>query len=491
MTGRLGGRLEFLIRHCLSDLENFSRTLVPTAVLRPYQLRAGRAVVDSVLTGSGDQFVVMFARQSGKDELIAQMLAYLLNLHAGPGGSMVVVTPSYRPQGLIARRRLEQVLDNPFNRGLWWRDGDRVGLGRASCRFVSASPLAKNRGETASLLLVCNEAQDVPVDSWDAVFAPMGAAGNATWLFSGTAWSSRSLLARQIRYLESLPGGRAKVFKADWLEVSQHLPRYRDYVEARMRQLGADHPFVRTEYFLEELDADALLFPQERQRNMEGLHGRQRDPVPGATYAITVDVAGEEEGWTSDEAVRRERPRRDSTAVTIFQVVLDETILGRPTYRVVDRHLWTGRSHTEVYGGILRLAERWSPMCVVVDATGIGSGLASFLKARLGRIVVPFVFTGLSKSHLGWTWLALISSGRYQEYVRDTAEETLAFWAQVAACTYEVAAGPGRQLRWGVPNPEIHDDLLVSAALVGVLEDIDWSPRRARGLSSRGSSAEG
>ncbi len=467
---------------CLADLQAFSHLLVTWAPLRPYQLKAGQAVIASVLRELGQQFCLLFARQSGKDELIAQLLAYLLNLHSGVGGSMVVATPTYRPQGVILRRRLERVLDNPLNRGHWRRDGDTVSLGKAVCRFVSASPTAHNRGETASLLLVCNEAQEVPPERWDAVFAPMAASTNATFLFAGTAWSSRSLLSRQIRYLEGLQGGSERVFRVDWQEVARHVPQYRAHVEARIQQLGAGHPFIRTEYFLEELDAEAMLFPLERRKAMAGLHPRQEQPEAGATYALGVDVAGEEEGWSSDEAVRREQPRRDSTAVTVFQVALEDPMAGRPAYRVVDRHLWTGRPQVEVYGALRSLAQRWRPVCVVVDATGIGAGLASFLRSSLGSVVVPFVFTGVSKSHLGWTWLSIIDSGRYQEYLPDGAEDTQAFWAQVEACTYEVAPGPGRQLRWGVPNPQIHDDLLMSAALVAVLEGMDWRPRRARGL---------
>jgi hypothetical protein len=46
-------------------------------------------------------------------------------------------------------------------------------------------------------LLACNEAQDVTPGRWDAVFDPMGAAHHATQVFSGTVWTSRTLLARQ------------------------------------------------------------------------------------------------------------------------------------------------------------------------------------------------------------------------------------------------------------------------------------------------------
>ena len=51
----------------------------------------------------------------------------------------------------------------------------------------------------------------------------------------------------------------------------------------------------------------------------------------------------------------------------------------------------------------------------------------------------------------------------------------------MAACTFTVDAGPGKILRWQVPARRGHDDLLVSAALIGALDDRSWRPRAAVG----------
>jgi hypothetical protein len=173
-----------LLRDLFGDVATFSSSLMAGFALRPYQLEVARAIIDSVIHRRGRQFAIVFARQAGKDETIAQTLAYLLNLHSQAGGSIVMAAPTFRPQSLIARARLLDRLDNEFNRHRGVRpaveSGYIVRLGRASARFLSAGPLANARGETASLLLVCNEAQDVEPDRWDAVFDPMAAATNAT-----------------------------------------------------------------------------------------------------------------------------------------------------------------------------------------------------------------------------------------------------------------------------------------------------------------------
>ncbi|HET8626916.1 MAG TPA: hypothetical protein VFL91_05835 [Thermomicrobiales bacterium] len=502
------GDAERALRLLYGDIGDFSRGLLPRHALRGYQLEPARAIVDSVLHGRGRQFALVFARQAGKDETLAQLLAYLLNLHQRAGGAIVVAAPTFRPQSLIGRARLLARLDNPLNRGhVEERAGYIVGLGRASARFLSPGPIANARGETASLLLIANEAQDISPERWDAVFDPMAASTNATTVFSGTVWSNRTLLARQIRHLRDLEraDGVRRVFLAPWPRVAADVPAYGERVRARIAQFGRDHPFIRTEYDLEELDGAGGLFGPARRAQLQGDHPRQRRApapsapapsdvlgvlgTPGRLYALLVDVAGEDDelAGVDDGAGARRGPsgrgtRRDSTALTVVEIeratsgtrpsplIAQHSSLGTrqlPSYRVVDRRLWTGARHTDLCAALVDLARNvWRARRVVVDATGIGAGLASFLAAALGRAVVtPFVFSAASKSDLGWRLLAAIDSGRLKDYVPDGEEDTRLFWRQLEACEYEVRPGPGKLLSWGVPDPRLHDDLLLRRKL--------------------------
>jgi hypothetical protein len=128
----------------------------------------------------------------------------------------------------------------------------------------------------------------------------------------------------------------------------------------------------------------------------------------------------------------------------------------------------------------------------VVDATGVGAGLASFLADRLSSgprrvIVSPFLFNRKTKSDLGWALLGLIDCGRIKVYAEDPgwagngSDLTRIYRHQLAACTYEVLPGPGKLLRWSVPPSRGHDDLLISTALTARLDAIDWRDRTARG----------
>jgi len=97
--------------------------------------------------------------------------------------------------------------------------------------------------------------------------------------------------------------------------------------------------------------------------------------------------------------------------------------------------------------------------------------------------VVPFIFTAASKSALGWDWIGLIDTGRYREYAGDGEQLTRLFRAQLAATAYTTPPGPGKSLRWGTPAGRGHDDLVMSAALVTLLDGRDWRARVAKGVS--------
>ena len=204
-TAEIGVRLPGAWRKAMADVGDFSGGILPRYRLRGYQGGPARAIAESVQRGSGEQFAVVFSRQAGKDELLAQLLVYLLVGHQKRGGSIVVAAPTFRPQAALSRDRLLDRLATSIRLGrVAVRDGYAVQVGRASARFVSAAPEANARGQTADLLLVANEAQDIRPEVWDAVFDPMAASTNATTVFMGTVWSRETLLARQIRYLEGL-----------------------------------------------------------------------------------------------------------------------------------------------------------------------------------------------------------------------------------------------------------------------------------------------
>ncbi|MFN8498549.1 MAG: hypothetical protein U0641_11915 [Anaerolineae bacterium] len=447
------------------------------AALRPYQLDIACAIVDSVLAARGRTFCVLMARQAGKNEVSAVVEAFLLDHYAARGGQIVKASPTYVPQSVTSRLRLKGRLQGHAD--VKSRAGYIVELGAARCLFLSASPTANVVGATASLLLECDEAQSVDADKWLRDFAPMAASTGATTVFWGTAWTSQTLLARMRRELEAEEArdGARRVFVVDADRVAEVVPAYGRYVAEQTGRLGREHPLIRTQYYLEEVDGEGGLFPAARQARMRGTHGRRHAPTPGATYALLLDVAGAEESRAGADALERAaNARRDATACTVVEVCPDP-LAGLPTYRVVDRRLWLGVGHADLYTALVDMTLAWEARAVVVDATGIGAGLAQFLARRLGSRVVPVVFTAQTKAAIGWRFVALVDAGRFKDYADDGAADTRQFWYEVAACDYRV--GLNGRLQWGVwEAPRYdglvargHDDLLLSAALCVELDE--------------------
>ena len=462
--------------------------------LRGYQEQVATAVIDSVLQRRGLSFVVMFPRQSGKNELQAQIETYLLLLFSRLGAEMVKISPTWKPQTLNAMRRLERVLQKNLFTSLRWEkeSGYIYRLDSARIFFFSGNPESNIVGATASTLLEVDEAQDIEIAKFDKDIAPMAASTNATQVFWGTAWTSRTLLHRELvaaREAEKLDGvRRAFVLTAD--DVAAEVPAYGRFVAGQVARLGRNNPMVRTQYFSEEIDAESGMFPPARRSLMYGIHPAQEKPTPGKLYAFLLDVAGEDEsssstlggGHAAAAVGELSNPSRDSTALTIVEVDLStvvDDVIHRPTYKVVYRRTWTGASQTFQYSQVKTLAETWRPRTIVVDATGIGAGLASFLDRAMPGKVLPFIFTSASKTRLGWDFISLVETGRFKEYA--PADET--FIEQLSFTALEVQPGPGHPIRWSVPegarNPAtgelIHDDLVMSAALTAALDQQEWA----------------
>lgn len=470
-------------RHFLSDINNFSR-LVLERPLRSYQQEPACAVLDSIFAGRGETIVVMMARQAGKNELSGQLEAYLLNCYQRAGGQIVKASPTFKPQTINSIQRLCDRLENRWNQGGYRRrEGYMVELGRARTLFFSAEPRANVVGATASILLEGDEAQDIRENKWYKDFVPMVASTNAPRVLWGTAWTSDTLLSKTIADLRRREqrDGRRRVFVYDADVVGAEVPAYAAHVAGEVARLGRQHPLIKTQYFLEEIDDAGGLFPEMRRALIRGGHERQHEPTPGRRYALLLDVAGEdEEAGDPLQRAMLQNPKRDATALTVVEVEVEYGQL--PRYRVVDRRLWLGVKHTSLYGQIVALAEHWGAVWVVVDATGIGAGLASFLEKALGERVIAVTFSAKVKSDLGWNFLGVVETGRYQDYLDDGAPDTRQFWHEVERCQYKIGSGPGKVMSWGNWDPVAydgsiaygHDDLLISAALVATLEALEW-----------------
>ncbi len=465
--------------------------------LRPYQLEVARAAMDSIQKGAGLTFSVEIARQGGKNELSAHLEVLLLTLYMARGGNLIKCSPTFKPQTIISMERLKQRLDDfGFNSIYRLCMGYIVQLGNAKAVFLSAEGSSSVVGHTADLLLEIDEAQDVSKEKYTREFRPMASAANVSTILYGTAWDDSTLLEeiKQTNRELERKDGINRHFRYDWQEVGRHNPDYLRFVQAERQRLGEGHPLFRTQYALLPITHGGGFLSRQQIALMLGEHHRQSHPDGKKTYIAGIDLAGEYEqemllqgAFATKQSLTDTRfPRcagndhvrgHDSTVITIAE--MDATNPSQPVLKIVEQYRWTGTPHSQLYAQMTDILRNiWNCHRIVVDSTGIGQPIASFLRKELGSRVLPFVITTKSKSDMGFELLSLVNSSRLKLYKQDGSheyKETL-FELERARARYR----PNQTINFYVDPQEGHDDFLISMALV-VQAAKGLSPREARG----------
>jgi hypothetical protein len=434
--------------------------------LRPYQREAASAILDSVFGRKGLTFSIEMARQGGKNELSAQLELLLLTCYMAQPQNLVKCSPTFKPQTVISMMRLRDRLNDAGFSGIWTSElGYIIRLGNARAIFLSADESANVVGNTAHILLEIDEAQDVSQEKYSKEFKPMGATTNVTTVHYGTTWDDSTLLeeVKQSNLELERQDGIRRHFRYDWEEIADYNPDYRAYVEAERERLGENHPLFLTQYRLLPLQGGGGFLSRQQLAQLSGEHGRKRHAERGKIYVAGIDLAGEAEGDSFTDA----KPQRDSTVVTIGELdfsVCDD-ILKQPRIKVVEHYRWTGQKHAELYPRLVDILKSvWKCRRIVVDATGLGQPVSSFLRKALGSRVSAFTFTAKTKSELGFKLLAVINSGRLKVYAREASDESREFWKEMerAKCHYR----PSQTINFYVSASEGHDDFLMSLALL-------------------------
>lgn len=488
----------------LATIENFSRYIL-NFPLYQYQIKPLLAVIQSVLHHQGLEFLLIFPRQSGKNEAVAHLLVYLLNLYQRTGGQIVY--------GAIGdgigrgRKRLDDHLKNPLNLKFWRKLARPLGrrLGKAAVLFLSSHPGAFSRGETASLLLVIDELQDQDAAHIESVFTPMRAAQNATALYLGTVRLTTDALGTKRKELERLEqqDGIQRVFIVPPETVEAENPLYRAFLSQQVSKYGRNHPIIASEYFLEALDGTSGLFPPARRALMLGAHHRQTRPQSDLPRIAVIDVGGQDEA-TTDLIAALNNPSRDYTTAHIIELHPSH-IPTLPLYHAIDVFVDQGSRHFESIPGRESLANRlhawlihWNVSHIIIDGSGVGEGLSSFLAAAFtpARVTV-FKFTGSTKAALGSAFLSVIETGRFKYWCDDLntpQSDGWWFFQQAAACLYDLPPGGqfDKTLQWSVPNNHktntptgdtpTHDDRLISAALIALADELVLSGQINTGI---------
>ena len=238
-------------------------------------------------------------------------------------------------------------------------------------------------------------------------------------------------------------------------------------MEQEIARLGEAHPAIQTQYLLRPITGAGMFLNSLQLAMLQGSHAWEDAARAGGWYIAGMDVAGEDRPNVQmpGESSHYGRSKRDSTVLTIGRVHFNEFNL--PCIDVTHQQWWTGRSHLDQYAAALALVERWDMRALVIDATGLGAGLASMLLNKLGsERVIPFTFTRPAKSRLAYQLLSLLNSGRLKLYEAQDAPASIhaECWRQLRLARYRLPAP--ETIDFYVDPTDGHDDFLASLALL-------------------------
>ena len=437
--------------------------------LRPYQQEVASAILDSVFGKKGLTFSVEMARQGGKNELSAQLELLLLTLYMTQPQNLVKCSPTFKPQTVISMIRLKDRLNDAGFNGIWMPElGYIIRLAKARAIFLSADESANVVGNTAHILLEIDESQDVSKEKYTKEFKPMGATTNVTTVHYGTTWDDSTLLeeVKQTNLELERKDSVRRHFRYDWQEIAKYNPDYLAYVEAERERLGENHPLFLTQYQLLPIRGGGGFLSRQQLAQLKGEHARKHEAERGKVYVAGIDLAGEAE-VEEGAYLTGLKPRQDSTVVTIGELDFSicDDVQKQAGIRVVEHYCWTGEKHARLYPRLVDILKNvWHCRKVVVDATGIGQPVSSFLRKALGSKVSAFTFTPRAKSELGFNLLAAINSGRLKVYKGDGSEEEQEFWLEMERAKSQYR--PSQTMNFYVDPAQGHDDFLISLALL-------------------------
>jgi len=412
---------------------------------------------------------IQSARQTAKNEVAALVQARAMILHSESGGDYVRAAPTWKPQIVFSKQRLEKHLRNdPLTMGRWrCQEGFLYRFGKANLWMLSSDKNANVVGATASIAMDVDEAHHTDRDKFEEDFQPMRARTNAPCVMWGVSAAGQDLLSYYVRHNNEIehPELNLRFPAALWCAEN---PAYAAHYAERVAALGVEHPVIQTQYDLIEVEAlDAFLSPKQREIILSGTHERQVASRPGRQYVALIDVGGDDDLERADEQVRLDNPSQDSTAVIILDLDWSYAAKnhGWPEARIVDLHWWTGMNLTEQEETICKMMVRWWPTSIVVDGRGLGLQLARAIKHVCPQTEI-YEATAPSVTHDLWDCLARVNNGAVKFYRPDEARpQDREFIAQLRHTKREVRSHENYALK--KPSAKLHIDMVKALSYLG------------------------
>ena len=427
-------QLERLADVALSFLE-----ILTGVSLYPYQKEFAWRAFYSLLTEDGDETTALFARQSGKTETVACIVATVMVLFPALAGAVDdprirkfragvwvgIFGPSFDIAGIMygrvtARLQSERaaaiMADPDINVDAPWSRGSALNMSNGSyVECNSAGPQSHIEGKTFHLIIT-EETQEISNFKIRKSIHPMAAATGGSLIKIGTPAPNKGefheACKRNAAHDDVLSGKKLKRrqrhFQFDYKVAAAHNPRYASYVQKEIERLGFDSDDFRMAYRLHwvlergHFITDALLGScgiTRTKRQGKVLPGGKNAEWVRSSNVVTYDHKGR---YIASLDFGRSQ---SSTVVTIGLLFPEGAVdvgYGELRYPVHVAN-WlelTGDDHEQQYPEIVNFLLNYNLDTMLCDATGKGDPIYSRLAndERLRKVFVrPFIFGTASK----------------------------------------------------------------------------------------------
>lgn len=467
--------------------------------LRKYQRPFARRIFESLIINDGETITALFARQTGKSETVANVIAtamIMLPLLAKAYPDLLekfkegVWVGAFAPVdeqadtlfGRIVSRltsdSAQQVMSDPEINAKVDGRGRTVyirymnltaplqdGKGHCLVRKTTAHPRATIEGRSYHIILIdeCQGADDKVVNK---SIGPMGAAYNATMIFTGTPTYTKNVFYNQINInkREATKRGRTRInhFEVDWREAAKENGNYKKFVQHEMLRLGEDSDEFKLSYRLVWLLDKGMFTTNEKldlcgDKTMQSLvQAWNRTPI-----VIGIDCAR----------------KQDRTVVTAIFVDWDHPDeLGMYHHRVLNWLDLEGMDWEDQYFRIVEFCSNYNVWKIGIDSGGLGDVVAQRLRVLMPHVEVVDLGSSQSEQSERWKYLRGLIDRRQVMWPAGAKVRRLKIWRRFRQEMEDLEINfKGPYVLAEAPNlKDAHDDYADSLAIGCVLtRDMD------------------
>jgi hypothetical protein len=453
--------------------------------LHPYQTPFARRIIESVLINDGEEVTALAARQSGKTETVADIVASLMvilprlariypdllgrfkeGLWVGmfaPVEGQVETMFSRTVSRLTSDRAKEILLDPEIDDKPSRKGGVVKSIVLAnSGSFVSmmtANPRAKIESRTFHLIVIdeCQEADDYVVSK---SIAPMLAYHAGTMIKTGTPTTKKNNFYRSVqlnkRRQTAKKGARQNHFQWDWKDVAKVNRNYERFIRKEMLRIGEDSDEFQISYNCRWILERGMFTSQAMMDEL------------GDTSMNFV------RNWTKTPVVVGIDPARktDSTVVTVLWVDWDRPDeFGYYDHRVLNWLELQGDDWEEQYAKIVDFLSNYNVLSVAVDANGVGDAVAQRLRLLLPRSEVHSITSSAVEQSKRFKHLMTLMDRRLIGWPAHANARRTRIWRKFQQQMLD-AEKQYKGVNFTVAAPDeawAHDDFVDSLALAAVL----------------------